>query len=537
MPAMVDTAQSAADREEDQLFWTGRLSLTRRILAVNFFVLALLAGGFFYLDSYRARLIDTRLERIGQEATFLDTALAAAAPGERDALVTQFARQSNTRVRLYDTTGRKSADSFALATPTYVLPNPDQEPWQRQIARGMDRVVDFIVRAPRPPLYKEPAADVAAAWPELTPPPGGTTAAPHLFYRFAPDRSPMLSAGTALSNGEGSLLITAYGRDITRTVRAERWRLGVLLALTSLASLLLSLFLARTIARPLRRLAVAATRVRLGRAREVQVPRLPSRRDEIGMLARALSDMTGALRQRIDAGEHFAADVTHELKNPLASLRSAIEGMETVKDSALRDQLLGIAAEDVHRLDRLVNDISEASRVDAQLSRAHFEVIDLGHMIETMLAARNARRTSDSPPQAQIAFARPRIDVACVMGDDHRLERVLDNLIDNALSFTPADGLVRISATRVGDEVVVKVVDDGPGIPPDKREEIFRRFHSIRPEGEAFGKHSGLGLAIARTIIEGHQGSIEARDRDDDQPGACFEIRLPSANCAGAPSA
>ncbi len=528
-----DRAAARDEVGDDRPIWTGRLSLTRRILAVNFFALALLAGGFFYLDSYRTRLIDTRLQTIAQEANFLDTALNAASPEARNRLVTEFARESETRVRLYDKQGNKTLDSFLIAPPVYSLPDPATEPWQRQIARDMDRVVDFIVRAPRPPIYHEPTIDKASSWPELS----GVSRAAIPTYRFAPDRSPMLSAGKQFNDGSGSLLLTAYGRDITRTVRAERWRLGIVLATAALASLLLSLFLARTIARPLRKLAIAATRVKLGRAREVQVPRLPSRRDEIGMLARALSDMTGALRQRIDAGEHFAADVTHELKNPIASLRSAIEGLERVDDPALRDQLLGIAADDVRRLDRLVTDISEASRVDAQLSRARFEVIDLGKMIEAMLAAREARRSTGAEPQAHIAFARPRVEVACVMGEGHRLERVLDNLIDNALSFTPPDGLVRIAATRVGNDVVVKVVDDGPGIPPDKREEIFHRFHSIRPESEEFGKHSGLGLAIARTIIEGHQGSIIARDRDDGEPGACFEIRLPSANCDGAPVA
>ncbi len=522
-----------SEESADHLRWTGRLSLTRRILAVNFFVLALLAGGFFYLDSYRSRLIDTRLERIAREASLLDTALTSAHPEQRGRLALEFSRESETRVRLYDTSGRKQLDSFALAAPVYTLPDPKTEPWQRQVARDMDRIVDFIVRAPNPPYYAEPRVDQASAWPELSTGRQG----PQPFYRFAPDRSPLLSAGKQLSDGSGSLLLTAYGRDITRTVRAERWRFSIVLALAAIASLLLSLFLARTIAQPLRKLAIAATRVRLGRAREVQVPRLPSRRDEIGMLARALSDMTGALRQRIDAGEHFAADVTHELKNPIASLRSALEGMERVEDPAPRAQLLSIASDDVRRLDRLVTDISEASRVDAQLSRARFEIVDLGQMIETMLAAREARRGTSGEPQARIAFARPRVAVACVMGEDNRLERVLDNLIDNALSFTPPDGLVRISATRVGNDVVVEVADDGPGIPPEKREEIFRRFHSIRPEGEVFGKHSGLGLAIARTIIEGHQGSIIARDRDDGQPGACFEIRLPSANCEKAPIA
>jgi two-component system sensor histidine kinase ChvG len=300
-----------------------------------------------------------------------------------------------------------------------------------------------------------------------------------------------------------------------------------------IASVLLSLFLARTIVHPLRKLARAAVRVRLGRAREVVVPRLPSRRDEIGTLARALSDMTQALRERIDAGEHFAADVTHELKNPIASVRSAIEGLGRVTSDEQRAQLLAIADEDVRRLDRLVTDISDASRIDAQLSRTLFEPIDIGLMIESMLAARAARVSGDTP-QPRIAFARPRKGTATVMGDGHRIERAIDNVIDNALSFSPPDALVCIAATRLGDEVHIRVDDDGPGIPPAQREAIFRRFHSERPDGEAFGRHSGLGLAIARTIVEGHGGTIAAGDREDGKRGASLLITLPAAENADA---
>lgn len=519
-----------ADEGDGRLFWTSRLSIARRILAVNLFVLALLAGGFFYLDSYRTRLIDSQLEQSEIEIQLLNDAMQSARPDALDDLVLDFAKRRGERIRLYDASGNKTLDSFDLAPPTYELRDPEEEPFRRHVARFMDRAIDFIVMAQPPSPYVEPEQDKAQNWAILQGPAGD----PESAYQFAPDRTPMLNTGLKRGDASGYVMMTNNARDITRTVRAERFRFGVVLALATIASALLSLFLARTIARPLRRLAVAALRVRLGRAREVQVPRLPSRRDEIGMLARALSDMTQALRQRIDAGEHFAADVTHELKNPLASLRSAIEGLERVEQPELRKQLLDIAADDVRRLDRLVTDISEASRVDAQLSRTRFEVIDLGGMIESMLAARRARATED---QAKIAFARPRVGVACVMGEPSRIERVFDNLFDNAQSFTPADGLVRVSATRVGDDVVIRVDDNGPGVPENQREEIFRRFHSIRPEGEEFGKHSGLGLAIARTIIEAHQGSIIARDRDDGNPGARFEITLPAANCNEAPPA
>ncbi|MET0250300.1 MAG: ATP-binding protein, partial [Sphingobium sp.] len=192
----------------------------------------------------------------------------------------------------------------------------------------------------------------------------------------------------------------------------------------------------------------------------------------------------------------------------------------------LRAQLMAIAQDDVRRLDRLVTDIAEASRIDAQLSRTRFEPIDLGLLIEKMIVAREARGV---PRGVRVAFARPRKDVAVVLGEEQRLIRVLDNLIDNAVSFSPDGGLVQVVATVADDAVLVSVEDEGPGVPESEREHVFRRFHSVRPEGEAFGKHSGLGLAIARSIIEGHQGQIRIADREDAQRGACFIMTLPMA--------
>lgn len=515
---------SAVEQEEAPLVWSARWSLTARILAVNILAVALLAGGFYYLDTYRSRLVDTRIGVMEEKLEMLDAALEAARPDQRERLIGEFTRATESRLRFYSPDGRLLSDSFRTAPPTYTLRDPNLQPWKRDAARAMDRGIDWVVGAPSYPEFEEPKIDRASAWPEVIETQHSGLATSR--FRYAPERTPLLSSARIVDlETPQTMLMTLNARDITRTVRAERFRLAVVVAVVLLASVLLSLFLARTIVRPLRKLARAAVRVRLGRAREVVVPRLPSRRDEIGTLARALSDMTQALRERIDAGEHFAADVTHELKNPIASVRSAIEGLGRVATDEQRAQLLAIADEDVRRLDRLVNDISEASRVDAQLSRTLFEPVDVGIMIESMLAGRAARAGGDAP---RIAFARPRKDTATVMGDGHRLERAIDNLIDNAISFSPPGGLVCIAATRLGDEVHVRVDDDGPGIEPAQREAIFRRFHSERPDGEAFGRHSGLGLAIARTIIEGHGGTVAARDRDDGKQGASLLITLPA---------
>lgn len=534
MPDVRNPDGSVAEREESPLVWSSRWSLTTRILAVNILAVALLAGGFYYLDTYRSRLVDTRIDVMKDQLAMLDAALEAARPDQRQRLVDEFAAATESRLRFYAADGQRLADSFESGPQTYTLRDPDLQAWQRDAARAMDRGIDWIVGAPSYPDFREPATDSGFAWPEVVEAQRSGEAASR--FRYAPERTPLLSAARVVDlETPQTVLMTLNARDITRTVRAERFRLAVVVFVVLMTSVLLSLFLARTIVRPLRRLARAAVRVRLGRAREVVVPRLPSRRDEIGTLARALSDMTQALRERIDAGEHFAADVTHELKNPIASVRSAIEGLGRVKTDEQRAQLLAIADEDVRRLDRLVSDISEASRVDAQLSRTLFEPVDVGMMIESMLAGRSAR-AEQGAAQPRIAFARPRKNTTLVMGDGHRLERAIDNVIDNAISFSPAEGLVCIAATRLGDEVHIRVDDDGPGIDPAQRDAIFRRFHSERPDGEAFGRHSGLGLAIARTIIEGHAGTIAARDRDDGKRGASLLITLPAREGSGAPT-
>jgi two-component system sensor histidine kinase ChvG len=204
-----------------------------------------------------------------------------------------------------------------------------------------------------------------------------------------------------------------------------------------------------------------------------------------------------------------------------------MDGLDRVEDPALRRKLVAIARDDVVRLDRLINDISEAARTDAELARAKFDRVDLGALIESLVTGWDSRREKGD---ARIAFARPRKETAAVMGRPDRLARAIDNLIDNAVSFSPSGGLIEIAAARVGDDVRIRIDDEGPGVPPDAREAIFNRFHSVRPEGDGFGRHSGLGLAIARAIVEGHDGEIDVQDRDDAPSGARFTIRIPAAD-------
>jgi two-component system sensor histidine kinase ChvG len=524
-----DTVSTISDpgRDDDlALSWSGRWTLAHRILAVNVLSIALLVLTVLYLDAYRDRIVHDRQRQTGREVALAASALQALAPADREQWLGRAGRATGARYRLFGANGQLMADSWRRGGPTYQLRDPSTQKWTKDVARALDKGFNAIVGDTTPGDFVEPANDVAAAWPEAAR--ARTIGKPVSTVRNAPDLTPVLSAAAPLPDGS-TLLATENDRLITRTVRSERAKLGLVLAFVSMLSVFLSLFLARTIARPIRRLALAAHRVRLGRAREVNVPRLPTRSDEIGLLARAVSDMSQSLRQRIDNIEAFAADVTHELKNPLASLGSAVDGLDRVHDPELQRKLIAIAREDVARLDRLINDVSEAARTDAELARARFERVDLGPLIEQVVASWESRRDKGD---ARIAFARPRMASAVVMGKPDRLARAIDNIIDNAVSFSPPGGLVEIAAARVGDEVRIRIDDEGPGVPPEAREAIFNRFHSIRPEGENFGRHSGLGLAIARAIVEGHDGEIDVQDRDDAPSGARFIICLPAADRA-----
>ena len=512
-----------SEADDLALSWSGRWTLAHRILAVNILTLILLALSILYLDAFRNQLSKERIRQAEREAATTAKMLEHVPTQRRAEALVGAAQTNRGRMRLYDAAGSLVADSWRGTGPTYELRDPSTQRWTKDVARALDRGFNALVGADPIEDFVEPGTDRLDAWPEALEAKNSGQVATEV--RNAPDLTPVFSAAAPAAGGV--LLVTTNDRSFTRTVRSQRAALGVAMAFAAILSILLSLFLARTIVRPLRRLALAAHRVRLGRAREVKVPRLPSRSDEIGLLARAVSDMSQSLRQRIDNIEAFAADVTHELKNPLASLRSALDSLDRVDDPKLQKQLIEVARHDVVRLDRLIGDISEAARTDAELARAAFEQVDIGALIEQLVSSWEQRRDRGN---ARIAFARPRRDSAVVLGRPDRLARAIDNVIDNAISFSPPGGLVEIAAARVGDKVRIRVDDEGPGVPGDEREAIFNRFHSVRPEGENFGRHSGLGLAIARAIVDGHDGDIDVQDRDDAPSGARFTICLPAAN-------
>ncbi len=341
----------------------------------------------------------------------------------------------------------------------------------------------------------------------------------------------------------GVLMLASDSTTIDRSLRSLRFDILKIFGMALIVTFLLSVYLAGTIARPLRRLAVAAERVRRGHGlatgrpgalktgAQPVIPDMTKRGDEIGELSGALKEMTEALWQRLDAIERFAADVSHEIKNPLTSLKSAIETAARVKDPVQQQRLMSIVIEDIARIDRLIGDISSASRLDAELSRAEAQPVDITSMLQALVEMHSATVREDGTRLVMDGGARALV----VPGLEDRLGQVFRNIIANALSFSPPNGTIRIAAQRRKDHARGSVVeitfeDEGPGIPEDKREAIFERFYSERPKGEKFGTHSGLGLSISRQIIDAHGGIIAAENRRDVNgkiAGARFTVRLP----------
>lgn len=507
--------------------YSGWHALGTRILIVNLLALAALAGAFFYLDSYRTRLIDAREQELIRQGEMVAGVLETVSPGDAARSVNAISTTRGTRIRLIGRDGGLLADNWAMpGTHRFVLVDPTTEGFRRDSARLIDRVVDAIIgKKELPPVPDDPAGRLPD-YPEIA---GAiTTGIPQSIARQTPDRLIVLQAAIPVMTGEApyeALLLTADATDVLELVRRERQGsffvfLGVLAA-----SLGLSLYLARTIVAPLRQLAFAAHRVRLGRARDVVVPRLPHRRDEIGGLARALADMTAALRQRIDATETFAADVAHELKNPLASIGSAIETLDRVQDADGRQRLFAMIKEDVGRIDRLILDISAASRLEAELSRSRRERVDLNELASRLVEATNSVQPLAHGVRlvADVSGAQP----LQVRANMDRLSQVINNLVDNAVSFSPPGGTVRIGTGRTPRLAEIFVEDDGPGVPPEARGNVFTRFYSERPGVEDYGRHSGLGLSIAAAIIEDLGGHVRVEDRPDGREGARFVVAIP----------
>jgi len=503
--------------------------------------------GLLYLGEYRESLIATELDALTNEAELFAGALGGTgvvtdSQGE-ERLSAETTRQtvrrlveaSERRARLFAPDGSLLADSNRLMGPggqveiEVLPPIRPTSPWESLVTDIYDVIVSYVPSTRSLPRYREQPVQHARDYGEAERALAGEVSAE---VRGNGRGGMVLSVAVPVQRYRqvlGALMLSTGSQEIDAAVRDVRFDIlkvfGIALAIT----VLLSLYLARTIARPIHRLADAAERVRHGHGRQTEIPHFPHRRDEIGDLSSALKDMTEALWRRMDAIERFAADVAHEIKNPLTSLRSAVETVARIEDPAQQKKLMGIILDDVQRLDRLISDISDASRLDAELSRAENEPVDMGRVLETLARVHEATATEESP---RFELDIERHQDLVVDGLESRLGQVLRNLISNAISFSPPGGTIRLEAARIGDEVRVTVSDEGPGIPPGKLAAIFDRFYSERPAAEKFGTHSGLGLSISKQIVEAHGGSIVAENREDEDGvcGARFVVSLPASS-------
>jgi len=499
--------------------------LTLRILLVNLVALAVLVGGMLYLDQYRTGLIDARLKQLQTQAEIIAGALGEAATTDQDAAeieadrATQILRRlvvpTDTRARLFSTSGELMTDSREIIAERQViqrlLPSPS---WYNKILSRITDVLEVIdnhlpSRTAIPPYVERPDQR-ASDYPEVIRALDGYSMT---MIRTREGASYVLTAAVPVQRFRrvlGALLLSTDTTEIQDIVRQERVAIAQVSAIAFGVTALLSLFLAKTIARPVIRLAEAAERIRRGRGRRVSIPDFSNRNDEIGDLSSALKEMTRDLYARIDAIDAFAADVAHELKNPLTSLRSAAETVARAEDPTARARLTAIMLEDVRRLNRLITDIAQASRIDAELLRSEAAPVDLHRLLLMLVEGYEATVSDENRPH--VVYRAEASDGLIVYGMEQRIGQVIRNLVDNAISFSPPGATITLRARQAGSFVVITVEDEGPGIPDSRLEEIFSRFYSERPAEEDFGTHSGLGLSISKQIVEAHGGRISAEN-------------------------
>jgi two-component system sensor histidine kinase ChvG len=492
-----------------------------------------LTGGVILVQASGRGLVEERLAGIQQQAAIVAGTLAQYTTDDEtktlkvalaEPLLRQLIAPTRLRARLYRPSGRLAIDTRNLLARNLVQvhPLPALDTMSR-VTEWLRRVYDGIMGV-RPFSQLEPygeGGDDGRAYHEVVSALAGDTASAE---RVDSQNKLVLSVAVPVQGVKavyGALLVSTEGGDIDDILRQERFTLFEVFLVAFGAMLVSSLYLAGTLAEPVKRLAAAADRVRFGHGGRDEIPNFPERNDEIGDLADSLKAMTRALYDRIDAIETFAADVAHELKNPLTSMASAMEMMARSTDEASRERLMGIVRGDVKRIDRLITDISDASRLDAELSRERPEPVELSRLLAAIMEIYGVTR----PDGARLVLKDELPEGTVTMGRDERLGQVFRNLIDNAVSFSPPGGSVTITAARHEAVARVTVEDEGPGIPPDNFESIFERFYTERP-GETFGKNSGLGLSIARQIIEGAGGRIWAENRPVQ--GARLVVELPA---------
>ncbi|MFN3891090.1 MAG: stimulus-sensing domain-containing protein [Beijerinckiaceae bacterium] len=558
-------------------------SLTRRIVFLNLGGLALMLIGFMYMNQFREGLIDARIQSLKTQGEIIAAAVSSSAtvetdsiridpeklmqlapgetlgPGEDDDPALEFSINpdqigpvlrrlvgpTRTVARIYDRDGYLLIDSRSMTERSTILrfdlgaPQDRPASWTRRMITHLKN----IFGGTNLPLYEDIGLANGRAYPEVQRALSGEAQS---VVRVNARGETIISVAVPVQRFRvvrGALLLSTQGGDIDKIIASERWAMIRIFLVFASVMLIVSLFLAGTIAEPMRRLAEAAQRVRRGIKSRQEIPDFTDRTDEIGHLSGSLRDMTKALYNRIEAIESFAADVAHELKNPLTSLRSAVETLPIARTDESRARLLDVIKHDVKRLDRLISDISDASRLDAEMARLDAAPVDLVKLLRAVIDLANevkredgVRFTLDIAPQGDSGAG-----AYTVLGHDSRLGQVVNNLVDNARSFSPRGGSVRLAIRpargaptgedregRAGVEILVD--DDGPGIPAHAFERIFERFYTDRPE-QGFGQNSGLGLSISRQIVEAHGGVIRAVNRPKSGggvAGARFSVWLPA---------
>jgi two-component system sensor histidine kinase ChvG len=550
-------------------------SLTQRIVVLNLAGLAVLVTGILYLNQFRDGLIDARVESLMTQGEIIAGAIAASAtvetgtisidpekllelqageslpPGserldsldfpinpERVApVLRRLISPTRTRARIYDRDTNLLLDSRHLYSRGQILRYdlPGSEPDEQGFLENIGDALGGFFRRTDLPVYSETPGGSGSSYPEVI---NALSGSPSTVVRVSEQGEMIVSVAVPVQRFRavlGALMLSTQGGDIDKIVAAERMAIVRVFAVAALVTAILSMLLASTIANPLRRLAAAAVRVRRGVKNREEIPDFSDRQDEIGNLSVAIRDMTNALYARIEAIESFAADVSHELKNPLTSLRSAVETLPLAKNEASRARLLEVIQHDVRRLDRLITDISDASRLDAELARVDAGKVDLKKFLSELIAI--SRDVARNKKVVEIEFKAAKLPQGVkgytMIGHESRLGQVIVNLIDNARSFVPEEnGRILVGLSRSGRRNIITVEDNGPGIRPDALERIFERFYTDRPAGEAFGQNSGLGLSISRQIVEAHGGTLTAENIAGGKPGdirgARFVVALPA---------
>jgi len=537
-------------------------SLSRRIIIVNLAGLAALVVGILYLNQWRAGLIDARVQSLRVQGEIISAAIAASATVDSDVitvnpdrllqlqgdgqvsplsffdpalefpinpervapLLRNLVTPTRTRARIYDKDGFMILDSASIYQRGEVIQEPaDGGASGFFLIEWWNRLLTWVP-GDEFPRYQEFDTDEGTRYPEVG---AALNGAPADIVRVNEAGQLVVSVAVPIQRLRatvGALLLSTAPGEIDQIIAQER--LGVLrIALVAATvTVILSLVLAGTIAGPMRRLSAAAERVQTSMSARSQIPDYTDRPDEIGHLSGAFRAMTAALLDRIQAIESFAADVAHELKNPLTSLRSAVETLPLAKNQKDRDRLAEIIQHDVQRLDRLISDISNASRLDAEMARDLTDAVDLVEVVRAIISM-NEDVAAEREVRIELEVAGD--EAPYVLGHDSRLAQVISNLIDNAVSFSPPNSTVEVALASSADLVSLTVRDEGPGI-RGETDKIFQRFYTDRPEGEHFGDHSGLGLSISRQIIEAHRGTISAQNRQD-RSGAAFVVELPRA--------